>query len=80
MALASSDIDKSPFNISLLEVKFYFIKTREPNITKLRWQVAQVMQQFDTLESNSDEENEDDEDTDGPKYVTTITKSYRIKL
>ena len=64
--IASSDIDKS-LN-SLTRIQITLLKT-ENQIFKASVADPQVMQQFDTMESNANEENEDDEDTIVPNII-----------
>ena len=64
--IASSDIDKS-LN-SLTRIQITLLKT-ENQIFKASVADPQVMQQFDTMESNANEEDEDDEDTIVPNII-----------
>ena len=64
--IASSDIDKS-LN-SLTRIQITLLKA-ENQIFKASVADPQVIQQFDTLESNTNEENEDDEDTIVPNML-----------
>jgi hypothetical protein len=64
--IASSDIDKS-LN-SLTRIQITLLKA-ENQIFKASVADPQVLQQFDTLESNTNEENEDDEDTIVPNML-----------
>jgi hypothetical protein len=64
--IASSDIDKS-LN-SLTRIQITLLKA-ENQIFKASMADPQVIQQFDTLESNTNEENEDDEDTIVPNML-----------
>ena len=64
--IASSDIDKS-LN-SLTRIQITLLKA-ENQIFKASVADPQVIQQFDTLESNTNEENEDDEDTILPNML-----------
>ena len=64
--IASSDIDKS-LN-SLTRIQITLLKA-ENQIFKAWVADPQVIQQFDTLESNTNEENEDDEDTIVPNML-----------
>ena len=64
--IASSDIDKS-LN-SLTRIQITLLKA-ENQIFKASVANPQVIQQFDTLESNTNEENEDDEDTIVPNML-----------
>ena len=64
--IASSDTDKS-LN-SLTRIQITLLKA-ENQIFKASVADPQVIQQFDTLESNTNEENEDDEDTIVPNML-----------
>ena len=64
--IASSDIDKS-LN-SLTRIQITLLKA-ENQIFKASVADPQVIQQFDTLESNTNEGNEDDEDTIVPNML-----------
>ena len=64
--IVSSDIDKS-LN-SLTRIQITLLKA-ENQIFKASVADPQVIQQFDTLESNTNEENEDDEDTIVPNML-----------
>jgi hypothetical protein len=67
--IASSDIDKS-LN-SLTRIQITLLKA-ENQIFKASVADPQVIQQFDTLESNTNEENEDDEDTIVPNMLQQL--------
>ena len=64
--IASSDIDKS-LN-SLTRIQITLLKA-ENQIFKASVADPQVIQQFDTMESNTNEEKEDDTDTIVPNMV-----------
>ena len=64
--IASSDIDKSLNSLTRIQVT---ILKAENQIFKASVADPQVIQQFDTLESNTNEENEDDEDTIVPNML-----------
>ena len=66
-AIASSDIDKSLDSLTRIQVT---LLKAENQIFKASVVDPQVIQQFDTMESNTNEENEeDDEDTIVPNMI-----------
>ena len=64
--IASSDIDKSLDTLTRIQIT---LLKAENQIFKASVADPQVIQQFDTLESNTNEENEDDEDTIVPNML-----------
>ena len=65
-AITNSNIDKSLNTLTRIQVT---LLKAENQIFKASVADPQVIQQFDTLESNTNEENEDDEDTIVPNML-----------